>query len=225
VKTLKQLDEILKVKFLGDGDKARSEAHNPNVLDITRKIHDTPGISTAQHETINNYTHFGYRHINESLRSGDGWHKAEGDQIDKAIRKHSVKEDTHVHRIFDSGVTNMLDGAEPGDTVRDKGIVSTTLDGNVKFLNKGSSRHHIAKIKIPKGSHALALNNYKGLSQYPHEHEVLLPPGSKFKYRRKQVYKNFIIHHLDHIPEPHKTIVPPKYDSTEDDELLRQLKE
>jgi hypothetical protein len=67
------------------------------------------------------------------------------------------------------------------------------------------AEYHLAHINVPKGSKVIYLNPHgKGIT---HEHEVLLPRDSKFKYMGKDIHKipntvdEYHIHHLTHIPE------------------------
>jgi hypothetical protein len=209
MKSFKQLTEIIEVPMKRATSLPDLDQHYKDIQSAAEKIHDKPKLTSDEFDHVYNYSKYNFRGINRHLRDHEHDFNtySEIPHIDSAIAKHKVKDDIHVYRRFSHEQPHMLDTAEIGDTVHDKGFVSTTLDGgHTGFIHTAHPKDDsLIKIHIPKGSHAMYLNKHRA-SHFPDEHEVLLPRGSKFKYTGKSTFINHLgqdvtIHHLTHIPE------------------------
>jgi hypothetical protein len=164
----------------------------------------------------------GYRMINKFHRGDlpERYHdygkeiQETSNHIDSAIAKHKTNHDLHVWRGLGQDpyhgngdtVQKQVSSLNPGDTFHDKGYVSTTAFPSAARAfggTVGSNEDHLLHIHVPKGSNAVSLNTY-GLG-HAHEHEVLLPRNSKFRYDGKEEheehsgFRKVIIHHLTHL--------------------------
>jgi hypothetical protein len=201
MKTFNELLETIKVPM-------NSKHKETDEIDsIGNGLHDHSPMNPDESGAVSNYSSSEFVPINKELRE-DYKHshttQDRADNINSAIKKHVTKEPSVVWRIINHTSPHLLSGANPGDTVRDKGFISTTLSGDYakKFIdasNQFGEDGHIAKIHLPKGSNALYLNQ-ADLSHHYMEHEVLLPSGSRFKYDKKRTVGNITVHHMTHIP-------------------------
>jgi hypothetical protein len=214
-----EINELIKTHFAAQSMENVGGKEDKELNNLAHRLHDKQDLSWDEKGNVSHYTGNGYENINHYLRhGGKEWTEDNPEEemiphIDSAIAKHKTKEDAIVYRGISrrepSFIDNGEEGKDPkrGQIIHDKGYVSTTLDGRNKQSASiiGNAVHnkysiHIAKIRIPKGSNALAINQH-GISVNPHEHEVLLPRGSKFKYLRKTKHDSGVtIHHLELLP-------------------------
>ena len=94
--------------------------------------------------------------------------------MDSAIAKSSIKEPVTVYRGFGGSAFR---GAKEGDTVQDKGFVSTSFQQKIasKFADGG-----MMKLSVPKGAKGAMVDAlFNG-----GESELVLPRNSKFKIKK-----------------------------------------
>lgn len=154
-------------------EKAQAEAKQHKVVTESEEL--GADIQTS----IKHYTNGSYGDLNRKLRSGQPMSAAQATlaaNLDAAIRKSKIMEDTTVYRgvakpaeFFGSDVTI-------GTVIVDNGFISTSK--NTATANGFSSGGLVAKIRLPKGSSAMDVSP---LSLHSKEKEVLLPRGSMFK--------------------------------------------
>jgi uncharacterized protein len=97
--------------------------------------------------------------------------------MDNALNKSSLKEDTVVYRgIKDPSKLGLSPNMAIGATVKDPGYMSATL--NPKVAAKYAGDGAVLKIAAPKGAKGASVG---GISRYPKEHEMLFARGSGFK--------------------------------------------
>lgn len=142
-------------------------------------------------DDISGYTGTGYERTNRALRgapppppSAEEVEEANNiaDSIDGAIDEMPpTTKPITVYRAASVESLGLERGASAGDieigtTIRDNGIVSTTLsEGKVgEFLGPGKT---VIEIRVPAGNRVLAAGS---LSVHPDEFEILLPTGTKF---------------------------------------------
>ena len=172
---------------------------------------DTNNANSPQtaYQSINNY-HRGIGVNHDSLQRMVKEHTKNLDSALSITQHHLHSWRGLVGMSENHGVPSEFSKLKPGDTFHDKGYVSTTAYPQTargfgsQYSERGLEGVHMAHIKIPKGSKAIALNTYK--AGHYHEHEVLLPRNSKFHYDSKEELLNAhgmktTIHHLTHIPE------------------------
>jgi hypothetical protein len=104
-------------------------------------------------------------------------------QVDAAINKGNIPQDTTVFRGFPPSVLGSDPSKLVGKTITDKAYTSSSLSERVASQ---FSKDLIAEIKIPKGSKGAFMDatlNKSDLEQLGRdpEHELLLPRGSKFR--------------------------------------------
>jgi len=101
---------------------------------------------------VKSYTGSAYRDINRALRQNQdpGYYKKYIDELDKAMQKSKAKEAFSVHRTvtMDHPLYKAVQEGtlKPGDSIIDKGFVSTTTDQHLNF-NSGLK----LLIHVPKG--------------------------------------------------------------------------
>lgn len=141
-------------------------------------------LTKEERTEVQHYTAEGYSTINERLRQGfSSIHAA---LIDSAIAKSVLTSDTVVYRGVNlTAFTNKLDTLQPGETITDKGFVSTSgsLATAATF-----SRGLVMEIRLPAGSRALYVEDFSA-SKGEEEDEYLLPRGSTFVYVTRRTTK------------------------------------
>lgn len=171
-------------KYKDDATKLATEFSNESF--------DKSGTS-ADDKAIENYSNGESNVINPFLRTGkhtkqaswpseetpDGL-RAKTKALDDAIAKSQTKQNIVVYR----GVsTKFLGDAKPGDTITDKGFVSTSQTPHVAGSGAWMHAHggaHVVEIRVPAGAHAASINQ---LDDHIHavQGEVLLPRDSVFR--------------------------------------------
>jgi hypothetical protein len=172
-------------------------------------IHKPVELSTDEKMALKSYAGSKHEPINRLLRGMPQLHEhdkiyAENyapvdiKDLKSALSRHTTEHHAHVWRgISNKGATSLdLHNMEPGTILHDKGFVSTSL---APVVARDFSGNHVFHIKLPKGSKALYRNHYNFASG---EHEVILPPDSKFRYLGKEeMPSGRVIHRMEHIPE------------------------
>ena len=140
-------------------------------------------LSNDEIYAIKVYTSSGYQSINECLR-GSGLKNASDEMknnikaLDSAIDKHEIPKDVTIYRgISKSSFKDWFGGhVQEGTIVKDNGFISTsTSKGFAEGWKSGCTIH----IDVPKGTKGM---NVEKISSYgSHEHEIILPRGSKFE--------------------------------------------
>lgn len=138
-------------------------------------------------KAVEGYSGIDARIINDNLRGQESYRvlndadRAQIATIDSAIGSSELPEDTALYRGFTlspRGVSKV----KVGQTITDKAFVSTSLNPAVaeqfSGATKGVKGSVIMRITAPKGTKALPMST---LSEWPGEHEVLLPRGTTFK--------------------------------------------
>lgn len=140
-------------------------------------------LSSDESKSIAIYTGSQYKSINNQLRNGtDNGHDYEIKQIDRAIAKHSLKEDTtFIRGITYSGMSKILQKSggslEPGDVLIDPGYFSMTRKVSVAKNFSGKDGYAMI-IKAKKGQ---AVAPVKIFSEHPHEDEFLSMRSTRLK--------------------------------------------
>jgi hypothetical protein len=233
MRTFKNLLQLLESgeTYLGTLDHTKKLGYQDKEFDGNNlsDIHKNHKLTPDEYDNISDYAGHIHYAINKYLRGTDTPGKGPNydknikissdehiPHIDSAIAKHTTEHPIHVWRGIQHNDAESM-GLHPGNVgrvIHDKGYVSTSFDpGEAKaFAPIGrESKQHIIHIEVPKNSKALYLNNHsRGDLSIAHEHEVLLPRGSRFKYHGSTEHNNHsvkgdeyktIIHHLTHIPE------------------------
>lgn len=135
----------------------------------------------AQRNALQTYTSSGYLRINGSLRGVIKAKDADKENIaniDKALKKSPLKEDTVVFRNMDEDALKDLLGSDQkrwtGQAYSDKGYTSTSIKP------RGGFEGIPMEIRVPKGTPAGYLGNLPGGS-FTSEQEMLLGRGLKFR--------------------------------------------
>lgn len=161
-------------------------------------------ISDAEMTSIKNYARTSYRTINSGLRND--WKpnfrnipddeetilafKKEVENLDQVMERSYLSEDLTLYRGARSREFQNLEIDEAqkmvGQTIQDKGFVSTSLDD--EFARIGIGVDSVADqvgfiIKAPKGTHGIDINGLKA-SQFILEKEILLDRNTKFKINK-----------------------------------------
>lgn len=145
------------------------ESLDASKLDLTKE----------ERSSLYSYTGSAYNSINSYLRRQiqdvDYSTKEKIKNIDSAFSKSSVKKSFVTYRGMNltGELKDLWFNSKPGDTIGDKGFVSTTTNPNKSF-----SGNIKLEIVVPKGSKAISV---KSLSMFEHEDEILLNRGGKFK--------------------------------------------
>lgn len=128
--------------------------------------------------------------INEELRSPDYFASDSGAfpfvrRIDDAISKSTVPDNVFTYRGINQAVfkkEHKVVGSLVGNIIDDKAFVSTTLHRKQalswSWMN-GSELGVVLEIALPKGSHALYMDDPSIMDRG--EYELLLPRGTKFR--------------------------------------------
>lgn len=104
------------------------------------------------------------------------------DGILSAINKGRIEEDIVTYRGVSRETFNRL-GWKEGQTVREKSVLSTTIDKIVARdeFARGESGY-VIKLTVPKGTKGAYLNaNPQNVGRFSYQKELLLAPGTKFK--------------------------------------------
>lgn len=163
-------------------------------------VYNTPGyVSRMNYYAINNF------HRGKITPNDDDHAKIlkYTKDLDNAIGRHRLNEDTHVWRGLRGHAATEFLAARPGHVVSDNGFVSTSLSPGYAY-DYGQRDDHIAHIMLPKGSKAISLNHYD--FGFRPEREVLLPRNAKFRYLGNERQRNHrggitTVHHLMHEPD------------------------
>lgn len=161
----------------------------------SRKIHESLdvrnlGLSDETMQGVYAYTGSEYAEVNRGLRSGElggkkgllGFLKSESKKeeivsaLDNAMKKSIVKETFTTYRgiyLQGSALKQYL-FAKPGDSIEDKGFVSTSTNPKKSF-----SGNIQMEITVAKGTRGVISVN--GISRYKDEDEVVLDRGGTFK--------------------------------------------
>lgn len=167
------------------------------VVDLSTKS-DTVFMQTAPSQdavsSVLSYQGQGYNDMNRALRTGQVTTELQK-KIDDAKSVFAISR-THTTIDVERGVTweafglKSLDDspiadkinavkALEGEVIDEKGFLSTSMaEGG---LSMGDVR---LTIKVPEGTPAIDMNHMLGeLSRFPHEQELLLPPGTRLKIK------------------------------------------
>jgi len=136
----------------------------------------------------------GYKQINGHLRNNtdiDDNIKKNIEDLNKAIKKSKLKEDTTLYRglKLNDSLKEQLSKLKIGDSFSDNGFSSTSFDENMVTKNfVGENEGAIFQINAKKGQYALPLENIKASDDgdYTGEAEMLLPTKSSFKLIGKE---------------------------------------
>ena len=135
-------------------------------------------LSEDESNALEDYTDYGYRKVNQDLRSENGKDCHICPELDSAISKGSLPKETEVFRGADLPL-EVVSTLTPGAVLSDKGYVSASLSVRVgASFNRGRGGEPVVfSIKADKGSKALAVGNHGLYSEY----EVLFPRNSQFQ--------------------------------------------
>lgn len=163
-------------------DKPFSEAHSEKLSKGA-----VSKLSTPQKKAIEGYSGADARIINDNLRGKESFRVLNDNDhkqiavMDSAIASHELPEDTALYRGFTLSPRG-ISKVKVGQTITDKSFVSTSLNPDVAHsysgAKKGVKGSVIMKVNAPKGTKGLPMST---LSEWPGEHEVLLPRGTTFK--------------------------------------------
>lgn len=144
-------------------------------------------------DVIQGYTGFNYIAINKTLLGRELTDADKPDPnfnvnenisvLDDVMSKTAFPEDAVVYSGLGNSATQFIDSVCPhkkcgsGSEFDIKSFVSTTLDERTSNVFHGG-KNTLLKIKVPKGSKALSLEDISG---FPTEKEILLNRGSKFR--------------------------------------------
>ncbi|MGL4445806.1 MAG: ADP-ribosyltransferase, partial [Alsobacter sp.] len=155
-----------------------------------RKDYDEK-LSPKEREATLYYSSYGDRVLNHAMRSGEIDSSENADvrerakDLDAAISKHTMAEDTQVSRVVvGPWVQDLVKSLKPGSVFRDQGYTSTSATKALAF-DEAPARTAVMSIKIPKGAKAAPLP-----TRYPTETEFLLPRGSRFRVSSIKKAKN-----------------------------------
>jgi len=163
---------------------------------------------------LQSYQHEGYKGINGGLRTGDKkllkeW-EAERKRLDETLASVETTEDILAHRgMFVAPGTKaqeLLDLWEVGETFREPGYMSTTVDSNrvTKFLKSINAKDKpkdakevLIEVRVPKGTHALYMNaavEQRGITNYKEEKELLLARDTQYRIVSKETDAKGVTH-------------------------------
>lgn len=189
----------------------------------SRKIYTPQELNQNERKAVQHYTGSLHEELNNFHRGKETFSPEDQESLrdssrhmDNAIHKHITTKPIHVWR----GIVHKADigsfNGNPGDIIHDKGYVSTSVNPKVATNFLKYETPHLFHIKVPAGSHAIIPDHHK-IPVPRHEQELILPRNSKFRYEgtSTEILKNelgiraaHIIHHLTHIPDSEKPVVP-----------------
>lgn len=139
--------------------------------------------TSSERNALSQYTGSGYASINGGLRAGkDNGHAKTIAALDTALGKAKPLTDGGVlHRGMNVAA---LQNLQPGDSFVDKGYASTSRNPTIGLAAR-STRLHIETVD-PK----LKAVDVASVSNFPGEHEVLLPRNTKFTVTRRVQHGN-----------------------------------
>lgn len=149
-------------------------------------------LSKEETDSLINYREKTFRGINSRLRQNvdlDKTLKDEVKNIDSAIGKVELQQDTVLKRGIGSNAASFFESLKEGDTYQDKGYSSTTVSDKALDAFRGEEGSFELVINAKKGSNALPMQNLGDESlkrTYKDEKEFLLPRNSKFKVLKKE---------------------------------------
>jgi 8-oxo-dGTP pyrophosphatase MutT (NUDIX family) len=135
--------------------------------------------------------------MNETLRSGgklDEKQTLVSKHLDAVLNDTSLKQDHTLYR----GLTGnkgraLVKDLKPGDTITDKGYMSTSLDEDTaRGFSQGKKDQddlHVMRILADKGQHALLTGERSGVQVSSQEYEAILPRGTTLKFHGKSAGK------------------------------------
>lgn len=177
-------DKVPKVDKTAAGDVKDAKATNNKTMSKNSENWQK-NMSAAELDGLQTYQSSEFGNINGSLR---GQEKATADNkktirnIDKALAKSPLKEDTVVFRSMDENTLKELLGSDmkkwTGQGYSDKGYTSTSIDPGGTSGFRGIPM----EIRVPKGTPSGYLANFPGGGAISAgEQELLLGRGQKFR--------------------------------------------
>jgi hypothetical protein len=157
--------------FQGVASWHAAQTHVPRANEI--------GLTSEEEMALTAYTTSQYLAINAALRDSSSVKNLKlaktASAISRALRKGAVAEDVWIGRRTNNDKWKAK--AKAGYAIHDNGVISTsyspgTWSGNLQL-----------NILVRKGSNAL---NVSSISTHPHEHEILLAPGSHFLVHKRE---------------------------------------
>jgi hypothetical protein len=152
-------------------------------------------LSAAEKTALNSYSEFGYKGLNEDLRSGAAFatdiHGATIKRLDAAINRGRILRDVYVYRGRE--LPGGLDARRlVGRTIKDRAFVSTSLSRRTGETFAGGSL--LVRVRLKAGTKAAALSKIE-------ENEVLLPRNSKFRIKSvKRTKDGLSVAEAEYIP-------------------------
>lgn len=183
----------------GNGKEIQGIFGNSEAKKKSRKLakDHAKGLNKDEKAAIKDYTTKGFFGLNAELR--DDAPLSERSQkiatgLDSAISKRELPENTILYR----GATlskEQADQFQPGARVVDKGFTSTSLSQD--FAENwdqgllGGNHEVVMRIKAPKGTHAMSLEEVTSAGKKPPlDNEILLPRGTNFLVTKVTVKEN-----------------------------------
>jgi hypothetical protein len=140
--------------------------------------------------------------INQFLRGRNpieltGQHKVIIKELDASIANSRVNQPILVRRAIKMPAGNAI--LKAGMTFHDAAFWSTSTKGQVHkgfqagraSVEKHGVQNYVFRVRVPAGARGLYVQGVKGVAHgdFGHEHELMLPRGSKVKIRRARTVK------------------------------------
>lgn len=188
-------------------DKYKKITTNEEFHEIVNSSSERDNLTSEDKAVLAQYTSPAYAPLNKALRGGKQLSPESQKmvaQLDKAINDAKLPTDLTLFRgLRGEKVRAMMDGLMPGDTLTDKGFVSTSLGEHVAKGQSESGKRTMMVIRAPKGTNA-AFPGEHSYNAKPTQNgsrvddglEAILPRNSQFKFLGKKgaTYEFELVH-------------------------------